>query len=229
MISLLGILAAWLVVGQAAPAAGAERATGLPISLVGLVVNAAAPDRSVCLLKSPAQDGTVIAQPGDEVFRMAVVRSVEPESVLLKNLVTGDIETLGFWNGRPPQARPASLPKPRIAAEAAGPSGPQRVVVPKSVVEHYKANLKEFLDSASATPHFGGGGIDGFEIGSVKSGGIVDQLGFKAGDVLTEVNGVRLDGIEKVLALVPKVQTATNVEIVFLRDGKRQTISFSQK
>lgn len=234
MIFASGALAAALALGQTALPVAISRQTLLPIDLVGVIVNRHAPEKSVCLLRSstPARM-TEMAQPGDTVFQLAIVQAVEPEKVLLKNLATNDIEDLGFWKTKPLAVTPP--PPLQAALPAIAPSAAQEngIVIPKSVVDHYRTNLKEFLDSATAAPHFRDEGgqrvIDGFEISSIKKGAIVDQLGFRLGDVIIEANGTRLDSLDKVLSLYQKSLTATRVDLIVLREGKRQTISFRQK
>ena len=71
--------------------------------------------------------------------------------------------------------------------------------------------------------------IDGFEIRSVKKGSIVDQLGIRAGDVILEVNGTKLDGLDKIVSVYQGSQEATRIELMVLREGKIRTLSFSQK
>jgi type II secretory pathway component PulC len=232
----LGLLAVVLGLGpgQTTEPVAFNRPTLLPIDLVGVVVNKGTPEKSVCVLRTTGSTGTPIyAQPGDKVFQLAVIQAIATESILLKNLATEEIESLGFWKTRPPAIAPVAPSKP-APAPIEIPAAPEReVVVPKAVVDHYKANLKDFLDSASATPHFRDEGgrrvMDGFEIGGIKKGAIVDQLGFKVGDIILEVNGVRLDSLDKVMTLFQQAQSATRAELVVLRDGKRLTKSFSQK
>jgi S1-C subfamily serine protease len=63
----------------------------------------------------------------------------------------------------------------------------------------------------------------------VKKGSIVDQLGFRVGDIILEVNGTRLDGLDKALSAYQASREASRVELTVLRDGKARTLSFSQK
>lgn len=209
------------------------RPTKLPIDLVGVIVNSHSPEKSVCLLRRTAPDKTEeTARPGDRVFRVANILAVESQKVVLKNLATGELEDLSFWKTTPPEPirRPQSVPPPVIAAVA-----PREIVidVPKETVEYFKANLKDVLNSAFAAPRMreesGKSVIDGFEISRIKKGGIVSQLGILDGDVVVEANGVKLDSLDKVLALYRQSQEAARVDLVVLRGGRRMTISFRQK
>ena len=233
MILLLTALVGTLGLGQTARPAQAGRQNPLPIELVGIVINQSSPEKSVCLLRSAAPDGaTILAQPGDTVFQLAVVQMIDPNEVFLKNLATNAIEILSLGKPVRPAGKPAPAPPPLPALAPDAPPEQERVF-PKSVVDHYRANLRDFLDAATATPRLrtveGRSVIDGFEIRSVKKGSIVDQLGFRAGDVILEVNGAKLDGLDKVVSVYQGSREAARVELTVLREGKTLTLSFSQK
>jgi len=229
---LLSVLAGALSFVQAVPPAASGQTAFLPIDLLGVVFNQSSPERCVCLLRSSASNGSpVLAQPGDTVFQLAVVQAIVGEDVFLKNLATGRIEILSI----PKPARSARMPALAPALPRAAPNAPPDTerVIPKSVVDHYRANLREFLDAATAAPRLrtvkGRSVIDGFEIRSVKKGSIVDQLGFQAGDVILEINGAKLDGPDKVLSVYQASRDSARVVITVLRDGKTRTLAFSQK
>ena len=235
MILLMVTLIGTLGLGQSARPVSAGRQNPLPINLIGIVINQGSPEKSVCLLRSSAPDGaTILAQSGDTVFRIAVVQAIDPNDVFLKNLATNGIEVLQLREQAGPAGNPAPAPAP-APVPAVAPDAPpeQERVIPKSVVDHYRANLKDFLEAATAVPRMrteeGRSMIDGFEIRSVKKGSIVDQLGFRAGDVILEVNGAKLDGLDKVVSAYQGNREATRVELTVLRDGKTRTLSFSQK
>lgn len=233
MILLLAALVGTIGLGQSARPMAPGSKNPLPIDLIGIVINQGSPEKSVCLLRSSAPDGaTILAQSGDTVFRIAVVQAIDPNDVFLKNLATNGIEVLHFGERAGPAAKPAPAPPPLPPIAPDAPPEQERVI-PKSVVDHFRANLKDVLDAATAAPRLrtveGRSMIDGFEIRSVKKGSIVDQLGFRAGDVILEVNGAKLDGLDKVVSAYQGSREATRVELTVLRDGKTRTLSFSQK
>jgi type II secretory pathway component PulC len=233
MILLLVALLGTFSLGQTARPEASRQAAPLPIHLVGIVVNQGSPEKSICLLMSSASAGTpVLAQAGDRVFEIAVVQAIVATNVSLRNLATNAIEILTFGESAGPVGKPApaSVPLPPIARDA---PPEQERVIPKSVVDHYRANLQDILEAATAAPRLrtveGRSVIDGFEIRNVKKGSIVDQLGFRAGDVILEVNGAKLNGLDKVLSAYQGSRDATRVELTVLREGKTRTLSFSQK
>jgi type II secretory pathway component PulC len=229
------IICAWLI--ALAVTAGALQAqdppvrqTTLPMELLGVIVNAKAPGRSVCLVRIASGPNPIeLARPGETLFHIAEVQSVLAEGVVLRNLATQDLENLPFWKTSqslsPP---PASSPRVTI-------SRPQEQVreIPKDLVDHYKTNFKELMDAASAVPHYkeGSGGrvIDGFEVRHIRKEGIVDRLGFQDGDIILEVNGTTLDSLDKVLTIYRQSQNLSRVDLVVLRGGRRLTLTFQQK
>jgi type II secretory pathway component PulC len=206
--------------------------TALPIDLVGVIVNPRSPKNSVCLVRLAAAPNKIeVAQSGDKVFHLAEIRAVEHEKIVLKNLISNMVEDLYF--GKIEAAAP--FPPPPKAQVVDTPNAPQglKIGVPKDVVEYFKANLKEFLDTAYATPHVrednGKQVIDGFEINRVQKGAIVDQLGIREGDIIVEANGVNLDSLTKVISVYQLAQKTSQIDLVIIRQGKRLKITFQQK
>ena len=63
--------------------------------------------------------------------------------------------------------------------------------------------------------------IDGFRFASIKKGSVYENLGFKVGDVITEVEGEEVNSPEKALELYNKFQTNSQIQIVV--NGKSRT------
>ena len=104
------------------------------------------------------------------------------------------------------------------------------VDVPKAAVDHYLLNLSDLLTSALATPHFRSAGVmDGFQLGEIKAGSVVEQLGLRNGDIITEVNGEALDSLAAVMRLAGQAQNITQAKMLVLRAGKPMTFVFNTK
>jgi len=106
--------------------------------------------------------------------------------------------------------------------------------VPKASVNHYLVNLPELMNSARATPRFhdaanGQRVMEGFEVGQIKEGSVVEKLGLKNGDVIFEVNGQALDSLATVVRLFSEAQSLPQATLGVLRGGRRMTFVFNAR
>lgn len=215
---------------QAVP--GIPQYSILPLDLVGIIVSTVAPSNSVCLIRCtyPSKKDAVF-QPGQRAFDLAEIREIRPDGVIIQNLVTNDLEYLGFHKNHPPAKRPPTLPTPRVLMRS-----PDTVSIdlPKDTIEHYLENLPGLLDSAFAAPRYRDGPngqkvIDGFEISRIKAGSVVERLEFKNGDVILAVNGEPLDGLATVMRLLGRIQNMTEAKLTVLRGGRKLNFVFNRK
>jgi len=242
-----GSLAAWafclLAAGAARQSPQPLPRTALPLSLVGAIVDAAEPSNSVCLIRCayPVQRVGTFG-PGENACDVAEVQEVRADAVVIKNLLANRSELLSLQEAK----APATAPAPTDAKDSvpASPALPPPVVrrssdvvtieLPEASVTHYLANLPRLLGSARATPRyrhtgFGQQTIEGFEIDQIKTGGVVEQMGLKNGDVILDLNGQPLDSLASVIRLFGQAQGMTQSRMTILRNGQRMTFVLNRK
>lgn len=205
--------------------------TVLPITLVGVSVNARNPVQSIAVIRCPAAGESAMSRPGQRACAMADVVGVRDRAVLVRNVLSNRLELLTFvTSGRAPlapTAPTAPVAAPVVKKSATGVD----VTLSKSAVEHYLVNLPELLTSALATPHMrelpdGTRAMDGFALGEIKPGSVIDQLGLKNGDVIQRVNGEPLDSLAAAIRLAAMAQTRAESTMDVLRAGKVLTFAF---
>jgi len=101
-------------------------------------------------------------------------------------------------------------------------------------VQRYLQDLPALLDSAFAEPRYrttdeDPRSIDGFEIGRIREGSVVEQVGFKDGDVILRLNGQKLDSLATVIRLFGETLTLPQAKMTVLRNGERLTFVFNKK
>jgi len=207
----------------------------LPLALVGVAVDSAAPAQSVSMIRCtyPAADAAAaMYRVGQRACDVAEIRGIRPDAVVIRNLVTKRLERLPLHNvGVAPMAAAAMPPPPSVVKKSAT---SVTVDVPKAAVDHYLVNLTELLTAALATPHFqetasGQRVMDGFQLGEIKAGSIVEQLGLRNGDIITEVNGEKLDGMSAAIRLAAQAQNMGQAKMLVLRAGKPMTFVFNTR
>lgn len=229
------LVLAGLLLQAAAPPV--RPATALPMALVGVAVDAETSSKSVCMIRCayPPASPPAIFKVGERACDVAEIVEVRQDVVIIRNVLTSTIETLSFRKSADapsaPPPSPLATPTPSVVSRS---TTGVTVDVPKAAVDHYLLNLTDLLTSALATPHFrttGAGApvMDGFQLGEIKTGSVVEQLGLKNGDVITEVNGEKLDSLATVMRLAGQVQSLAQTKMLVLRAGKPLTFVFNTK
>jgi type II secretory pathway component PulC len=180
--------------------------------------------------------------PGENVCDIAEVQEVRADAVVIRNLLASRSELLSLQEAKPPATAPTSIGAKDTAqaAPALRPPVVRRssdvvtIELPEASVTHYLANLPELLGSARATPRyrhtgFGQQTIEGFEIDQIKTGGVVEQMGLKNGDVILDLNGQPLDSLASAIRLFGQAQGMTQSRLTILRNGQRMTFVLNRK
>jgi len=206
--------------------------------LVGVMVDSADPVRSACLVRCMSPDERRSASyldVGTTACELAEVKEIRTDAVIIRNLLTNRLELLPLQPSASSAGMPeqTATPPPDPAIVQASPDLVS-VEVPKASVDHYLVNLSELLNSARATPRYreaanGQRVMEGFEVGQIKEGSVVEKLGLKNGDVIVEVNGEALDSLATVVRLFSEAQSLPQATLTVLRDGRRMSFVFSAR
>jgi type II secretion system protein C len=182
------------------------------LKLIG-VVTAQDPALSVAVLQQ-ADGRTRAAAIGEIAFGARVVALGEG-SVTIE--VGGQSRVLRLAGGT--VAAPASEAPPPSAAPAA--AAPAPVNLPKQELDRrLAADMSRILAETTLVPVSEDGKIVGFRLARVPDGTLLTEVGLRAGDVLTEINGTPIDGLPTLLGLWTRLQGESHVNAVVLRDGK---------
>jgi hypothetical protein len=217
--------------------------TALPLTLVGVIVDAAEPSNSLCLIRCAYPVPRVRTfGPGENACDLAEVQEVRADAIVIRNLLANRSELLSLQDAKPPAATtaPMEAKDPALALPAPPPPVLRRssdvvtIELAEESVRHYLANLPELLASARATPRyrstgFGQQTIEGFEIDQIKTGGVVEQMGLKSGDVILDLNGQPLDSLASAIRLFGQAQSMPQSRMTVLRNGQRMTFVLNRK
>ena len=208
--------------------------TALPITLIGASVNTVNAAQSIAVIRCPTAGESSMSRPGQRACAIADVVGVRDRAVLVRNVLANRLEVLTFASaglkGAPLPPSPGVVEAPTIRRSATGVD----VTLSKSAVAHYLVNLPELLTSALATPHMGERAdgtraMDGFVLGEIKPGSVIEQLGLKNGDVIQRVNGEPLDSLAAAIRLAVSAQARAESTMDVLRAGKVLTFAFRTK
>lgn len=202
--------------------------TNLPFVLKGTIVHIN-PYRSIATVKGRKGESRSY-QVGDPIEEQAEIRRIERGKIIFFNRQNGLLEFLEIPKTK--QAFIASVPlqKKRSTKKAS----PVRKVdgnfqVKRSDLKNYLKKLPEILRQARMVPNskVGEDGqmyVEGFRFASIKKGSVYEDLGFKIGDVITEVEGEKVDSPDKALELYNKFETSSRVQMLVNGEQRVYTV-----
>jgi general secretion pathway protein C len=187
------------------------------LQVIGVVVSRD-PLRSVAMLRSGGR--TRVATLGESAFGGKV-------ALVGRESVTVDFDgqkvelrlTVGVARAALPPAPPAAAP-PRDNT----PPG-TRAMERREVERRLGLEVPRILAETTAVPVMDDGRVTGLALTRIPESSLLTDAGLQAGDVLTEVNGTIVDSLASLMALYPKLQSATDLQAVVLRNGQPVRIS----
>jgi general secretion pathway protein C len=183
------------------------------LSAVGVVVSGN-PLRSVVLLHSGGRSR--LAAVGETAFggkvelvgRSLVVLDFDGQRVELR--LTTAVTRAAI--SPPPPPAPVPLREDRGAGA--------REMERREVERRMALEVPRILAETTAVPVMDEGRVAGLALTRVPESSLLTDAGLQAGDVLTEVNGTTIDSLATLMALYPRLQGASELSAVVLRNGQ---------
>lgn len=223
-------VASWHLFG-ATPARPGE--VGGAASTLGLILRGtvAEPDpKAGYAVIEGAQDGDRAYRVGEEVVPGVRLAGVYRDRIVLSH--NGVDETLNMprdAGSAATSAQPGPASSKRLAgtagsssASAARTAGGERGKVDwKQEVERLRHNPDELLRRVQVVPVLDGGKLSGIRVSaSAADAGLLRQMGLRASDVVTAVNGQPIDSFERGRQVLSGLGNESRVRVTVMRDGK---------
>jgi type II secretion system protein C len=191
------------------------------LQVVGVVVARSA-ERSVAILRSAGR--TRVAGVGDSAFGGRLVAVATNGATLDFGGTTVDLRlTAGGASAPPPMRTASSFPAPDA------PVAPAPAMQKKEVERRLGAEIPRILAETAVSPVMQDGQVTGLMLTRVPDGTLLSDAGLRAGDVLTEINDTKIDGMGTLIGLWPRLQNATDLRAVVLRNGQPVSLSITIK
>lgn len=191
------------------------------LQVVGVVVARSA-ERSVAILRSAGR--TRVAGVGDSAFGGRLVAVATNGATLDFGGTTVDVRlTVGEASAAPPMRAASSVLAPEGAV------APPRAMEKKEVERRLGAEIPRILAETAVSPVMQDGQVTGLMLTRVPDGTLLSEAGLRAGDVLTEINDTKIDGMGTLIGLWPRLQNATDLRAVVLRNGQPVPLSITIK
>ena len=162
--------------------------------------------------------------------RGVTIQAIEKDRVVLSR--NGRLETLSLprASGAISNAPPQGLSLPVVEQTPPTPSASDQTVDASTIAQRFRsealARPEALQDLAFVDPYVRNGQFMGFRLRPGRDRRLLRQLGLRSGDVLTEVNGVRLDDPGKGFAVLQNLLNAPSVQVQVLRNGTEVPITF---
>lgn len=191
----------------------------LPLGLIGTLVHSN-PQLSLASVEVKNRQQNVAFSVGKEIDRIATVVRIERKRVILRNLNNGRLEFIEIKDNNPLNL---SLATPAASSPSEGITrlAPDRFEISRTAVDAALSDLSTLVMQASSIPRKRPTGeTDGFTIINIAPGSLYTQLGIQNNDVVTSVNGEKLDSPETALKLFNALKNSSAIQIDIERDGR---------
>jgi general secretion pathway protein C len=196
------------------------------LAVAGVVLSSTSA-RSTAILTSGGR--TRVVSVGDTAFGGRVV-SVSAEAVALE--FDGERRVLRLPNAAQAAARPPSTPNappPVSAGPAEDPETPARSMERVELQRRLGDEIPRILAETTVTPVLEDGRVVGVQVARLPEGSLLTDAGLRAGDVITQINGTEIDGMATLIGLWPRLQTASELRAVVVRNGQPVSLLVSLK
>ncbi len=201
--------------------------TPLNLTLQGIYYSTD-PSASLAIITTP--DGKTELYKQDKPLPNGItIQKIEPRKLIL--LRNGQQETLLLEGSHPDEgANPAEASSPGLATHTTTSKDADKAK-PGQLLGDYQrqlqANPQHLMNLMHLSPVSQEGRFLGYRLSPGKDTQVLTQFNLQAGDILTAVNGVKLDSPLKGLTVVEQLATADHLELQILRNGQLVPLSFN--
>lgn len=172
--------------------------------------------------------GAKVYEAGEEVIEgQARLDEVHNRWVYLFNTAENKREILRM--DEDDKVASAETPKgPALTPPTKGPGGAASFKKDEIAQELMSAteNLADLMTTTAPRPVEENGKVIGYTADNIGSLPLAQKMGFKDGDILSDINGMPIDSIESIQNAIAKYGEASDFRITIMRGGKKQLLKF---
>lgn len=227
---------------------GASAGAGAPATTLSLILRGTLaesdPKTGLALIADP-QNGERSIRVGEEVVPGARLSAVYSDRIVLehegaeeilrlprdRNLAPADVVPL-----TPAKASSRAAPNASATANAAAAFTPgaaataagANVKAPadwQQTVARLRQNPDELARRVQVVPVLDGGKLSGVRLSTAGDAALISQIGLRAGDVITSVDGTPIDSFARGQEIMSRLGQASSVRVTVLRDGKSAEVT----
>ena len=199
-------------------------ATQLPLTLLGTAASDD-PALSWAAIQDRESQQTLVVRNQDTIRNQAKVVRIERKRVVLdEGGAWRELALEGEEAAPAPKvaALPAARANARRGARALPQPPPEASAPPPTPTGRTPAQL---FQDARILPKYTEGQMVGVQVSSIKPGGLFEKMGLQDGDVITELNGVRIDSPEQSAKILLQLSSSDRVTLQVDRAGGATTMN----
>ena len=123
--------------------------------------------------------------------------------------------------GQPPSGGSGEGPPLRVSK-----LGEYAYSLDEASVGQLTGNINQYMTQVRLIPYFEGNKSAGYRLAAIRPGSAFDQLGFKGGDIIQQVNSVELSSPEKMYTIFQNLKDEKRVTVNIVRQGQKGTITY---
>lgn len=187
--------------------------------LIGTIVTGSTAKKGLAIVQPDNQRQQRLIAVGDTIDGYEVAAVMQNRIVLVRQ---GVEYTLAIGN-----APRAKRPVPH-GGQVLVPPGTASGAISLNRVNVLKAigNVGQVAGQIEVTPFYQNGRAQGLEIQNLAPDSIFNQMRLQIGDIISHISGYPVNSLEDAVKAYTKVKTATNLQLVLLRDGHRHTLNY---
>jgi type II secretion system protein C len=196
------------------------------LAVAGVVVGRT-PERSSAILTSGGK--TRVVAVGESAFGARLV-SVAADAVVLER--DGERHELRLpatvvASALPRRANATARPSLPAGAPPEDPETPAREMNRVEVQRRLGEEIPRILAETAVAPVMEEGRVVGVQVTRLPEGSLLTDAGLRTGDVLTRINDTEIDGMATLIGLWPRLQAASELRAVVVRNGQPFSILVS--
>lgn len=202
--------------------------SALPASLVGTIC-ASDPDWSLALIARAGEQRAAPFRPGDRLAPGASLVSVHADRVVLEH--AGRLEVLWLAETTGPRLEVALASAAPLASPVDGDwiqrQGTDQYRLERSRFTQLLTQPERLAREARITLNFDASGrVDGVRLAGIRPDGLLSRLGLARADILRRVNGVALDGPDRMLEIITGLRSAREVDLEINSGGRSRHLHY---
>ncbi len=196
----------------------------LAIELMGTIYLGSA-EHSLATVREKGYDEADIYKVGDQIYGIdgALVAAVERNKLIINNNGSKECFDLSKNEAKILGNKGGSLISEPNSGGGGVSSGSEITLESSEVERELGPGFGKIIDTARLVPNTTDGGMNGFKIFAIRSGSLLEKVGLKNGDVITQVNDASLKLPEQGFALFQALQDEKEIRIQLLRNGTDPT------
>jgi len=166
-----------------------------------------------------------------DTIQNASIKMILREKVVLR--VNGKDEILGIEevsSGSRDSGRPSSIANRRSQKrrpfKRSSTADSQNITLDRSKIESAVKNVNDLMKNVRIQPHFTDGQPDGFKLSGVRPNSFFSNMGLKSGDVITGVDGKKIESVDDAFMLYQGLQSSSNIQLQLKRKGRQKNINY---